>query len=97
MAFDGKFQTGADERRRAPRLGDDSPVYIGQGGLGQMCRLVDVSAGGARVALPAGWSPKTELVLVDPKTGACCVAQLVWRTGRQAGLRFIRRALPSHD
>lgn len=89
---DDTHASGA-ERRSHPRRRDNSPVYVGDGGVARKCALVDVSAGGARIFVGKGVDLPDYVVLVDPRTGLSRRAKLVWRTATEVGVRFLEQGV----
>ena len=83
---------GAD-RRVHPRYRDHSLVYVGDGATARKCVFVDVSEGGARIAVGKGVMLPRDVVLVDPATGFSHRAALVWRTTTEIGVRFVQEGV----
>jgi hypothetical protein len=73
-------------RRRVLRSGR---LAYGEG-LSADCPIRDESVTGARISVGAHPLPR-EVVLVCLSTGVAYEAQVVWRRGQDAGLRFGRR------
>jgi hypothetical protein len=76
----------AAPRRRVLRSGR---LAYGEG-FSAECPIRDESATGARISVGAHPLPR-EVVLVCVSTGVAYEAQVVWRRGQDAGLRFGRR------
>jgi hypothetical protein len=76
------------DRRREVRVSADIDARLLPGGL--VCRITDRSAGGARVRLVQPGVLPTACVLVEWPTGRAHEAQVMWRQGSEAGLRFTR-------
>lgn len=81
------------DRRDHPRYLDRSSVYVGDGGIARKCAFVDVSEGGARIAIGKGAALPHYVILVDPGTGFSHQAAIVWRTGTEIGVRFIQEGV----
>jgi hypothetical protein len=73
-------------RRRVLRSGR---IAYGEG-FSAECPIRDESATGARISIGAHPLPR-DLVLVCVSTGVAYEAQVVWRRGQDAGVRFGRR------
>lgn len=73
-------------RRRVLRSGR---VAYGEG-FSAECPIRDESATGARISIGAHPLPR-DLVLVCVSTGVAYEAEIVWRRGQEAGVRFGRR------
>jgi len=81
--------TGDPCRRRAPRSLAmlDSRFGGASGTTRSPCRIVDISASGARLMLYQDFEPGTAIRLVIPAKGLVD-AHIVWGNGREAGCRF---------
>ena len=78
-----------DDRRASLRIAADTPAIL-RGGVGETHgRLVDVSAGGAMVAVE-GPVPRGAEVTLEAR-GLEVVATVAWETPGQCGLSFHRR------
>jgi len=75
-------------RRRVLRSGQ---LAYGEG-MSADCPIRDESATGARISVGAHPLPR-DVVLVCVSTGVAYEAQVIWRRGQDAGVRFGRRHL----
>ncbi len=82
-----------DETRGAPRRRVLRSGRLAYGdGMSADCPIRDESATGARISVGAHPLPR-EVILVYVSTGVAYEAQVVWRRGQDAGVRFGRRHL----
>ena len=77
----------AKDRRREDRLLVDLDARVLPGGA--PCRILDMSAGGARVRMHTALLAPT-CVLVEWRSGRAYEAQVMWRENGEAGLKFSR-------
>ena len=79
------------QKRAERRLKQDFGALILLGGFARRdCKVVDMSEGGARLAIDGKTElPKTFSVVFAPNaSGKAC--QLVWRNGRMVGVKFVK-------
>ena len=87
------MQTSATsiEQRAHPRYLASRLVFLVDGQRCLKCSLIDVAEGGARISPPPGVELALEnLVMVDSRRRRIHLAKLVWRSGAEAGLQFVR-------
>jgi hypothetical protein len=81
------------EARKAPRkrviLG--GKVVYNEGGFSIDCRIRDLSAGGARIALTVGSIIPTRVVLIDTRSAIAYECEIVWLKAPEFGLKFLSR------
>ena len=82
---------GGKSRREAPRsLTAFDTSLRGSGTASRSpCRIIDISANGARLRLYQDIDPETSIQIVLPVKGPVD-AHIVWANGREAGCRFDR-------
>lgn len=80
---------GFSDQRGYPRSPTTRKVYLADGKAAWKCNLIDVAAGGARVALASGVPSQDGLFMVDPGTRLAHLTRQVWRSDREIGLQFI--------
>ena len=76
--------------RGAPRrrtLSGGTIVY-GDGAYTYACTIREISTSGARIGIAGAIVIPKAFFLIDHKRGTAFEAELVWRNGTQAGLRF---------
>ncbi|HXW25499.1 MAG TPA: PilZ domain-containing protein [Xanthobacteraceae bacterium] len=81
------------ERRTKPRqaLNRDALVCFADGKPIAGCHVCDVSAAGARLALPAGELaklPEEFILVLAPRGKVRRRCRVVWRTAEEVGVRF---------
>lgn len=76
-------------RRASPRAATafDTDLRVPMGGARSPCRIVNISAGGARLMLYQDLPPETSIRIAVPGKGLID-AHIVWADGREAGCRF---------
>jgi hypothetical protein len=80
-------------RRRARRRAVMWPAVIKQGERSWSCTIVNVSTVGARLNLIGAVAPKSRVLLMCDRFGAL-EANMMWRDGMYAGLKFLA---PPHE
>jgi hypothetical protein len=78
---------GTKDRRRDTRAPVDIDARVLPGGY--LCRIVNLSDGGAMLRIPAGVLPPV-FVLVEWPTGRAHEVQVRWREGPEVGVQFRR-------
>lgn len=81
-------RTDGPDRRTHPRCRDQGLIYVGDGSIARRCAFIDISEGGARIAIGRGVEFPTDVVLVDPETGFSRRATVVWRSQTDIGVRY---------
>ena len=85
--------------RRRTRL-RSGKVLKADGAFVLECLMANRSAQGGLMRLPAAVALPDEILIYDDLTGDLVAATVVWRRGRDVGLRFVRlerdHALPCH-
>ena len=82
--------TNNTDERGAPRrrtLTGGKIVY-GDGAYTYDCAIREISTSGARIGIAGGIVIPKAFFLIDQKRGTAFEAELVWRNGTQAGLKF---------
>jgi len=81
---------GGPDRRMSPRVRASVDTVMRSTGVATRspCRIIDISAGGARLRLYEILAPETSIQLALP--GGMVDAWIVWADGREAGCRFER-------
>ncbi len=78
---DGRMAT----RRRTLTCGK---IVYGDGAYTYDCTIREISASGARIGIAGSIVIPRAFFLIDQKRGTAFEAELIWRNGTQAGLRF---------
>jgi hypothetical protein len=85
----------SSNRRKSVRraLGYGAKIVAPDGSWGRDCRVIDVSDGGARLALaePADL-PRNFVLALSERGGAARRCRVVWTTDGEIGVTFERRA-----
>jgi hypothetical protein len=78
------------ERRAAPRKRAllTGHVAYGDGAFSLGCTIKDISATGARIAIPVSRTTPLSMMLIDVRDGIVFDAVLKWRTYNEIGLAF---------
>lgn len=63
-------------------------IVYGDGAYSCDCTIREISTAGARIGIAGGIVIPRAFFLIDHKRGTAFEAELVWRNGMQAGLRF---------
>jgi len=81
---------GGKSRREAPRslTAFDTSLRTATASRSP-CRIIDISAGGARLRLYQDLAPETSIQIVLPLKGPVD-AHIIWANGHEAGCRFDR-------
>jgi hypothetical protein len=77
-----------DDRHRHPRTAVYCSAKLAAAGRTWDCQLLDISAGGAKIRLPAPLDPAAALSLTIGSHGTF-PARLVWRNGQYLGIAFL--------
>ena len=77
------------EKRAYRRYPASRKAYLVVGGEPLRCRLIDIAAGGARIAAPEFANAPPVLHLVDPARRLVHLTRMVWQGDGQMGLQFI--------
>ncbi|HMK88841.1 MAG TPA: PilZ domain-containing protein [Methylocystis sp.] len=79
---------GQDEQRRADRRATFADVWVDPGGTAPATahKLLNISASGAKLAVPDGFAPPENFVLHFGS--ATHFAKVVWRTHAAIGVKF---------
>lgn len=80
---------GGPCRREAPRsrTAFDTSLRSTSTPSRSLCRIIDISSGGARLRLYQDLAPETAIQIALPVSGLVN-AHIVWANGREAGCRF---------
>jgi hypothetical protein len=80
------------DRRTKGRRTVNSPAWADPGGVLPVidCKIIDLSDGGARVAMPAGVELPDAFQLQIDSSRIIGAAEVVWRDQHQVGVRFRR-------
>ena len=80
---------GGRSRREAPRAmtAVDTSLRQNTAGSRSPCRIIDISASGARLRLYQDLAPETSIQIALPTKGLVD-AHIVWANGHEAGCRF---------
>jgi hypothetical protein len=79
-----------EDRRREPRIHVDMPARVYPGAVS--CMVCDRSSGGARLRFAHSVVLPQTVIVVFWHSGQAFEAQVVWRKGADAGLKFLRSA-----
>lgn len=86
--FAAEFEPAQLDRRRTPRAPVSLDAELGRGGLGRtLCRVVDLSAGGARIQTYSSVRRGTTIWLTLPGLGPRA-ADVIWADDFRAGCQF---------
>ena len=86
--FAAEFEPAQLNRRRTPRAPVSLDAQLGQGGLGRtLCKVVDLSAGGARIQTYSALQGGTCIWLTRPGIGPRA-ADVIWADDFRAGCQF---------
>lgn len=77
---------GRGEARRRTLTG--GKIVYGVGAYSFDCTIREISRSGARIGIPGSVVIPKEFFLLDLKRETAFAADLVWRNGREAGVRF---------
>ena len=80
----------SEDRRREPRSLVDLPARVYPGAVA--CTVCDRSASGARLRFAHSVVLPQTIIVVLWQSGQAHEAQVVWREGAEAGLKFLRAA-----
>lgn len=82
---------GGKSRRQAPRSLSAFDTSLRSNGTASRspCRIIDISASGARLRLYQDLDPETSIQIALPTKGLVD-AHIVWANGHEAGCRFDR-------
>ena len=75
------------QRRRGARTIVDWPAVLLRGGARLPCAIVDISRGGAKLAMPNEIPARAYVVLLSEKFGSL-EGYVAWRNGHRAGIAF---------
>jgi hypothetical protein len=77
----------AEERRRQPRLPVHIAAQMNAGGVERQCTVLDISASGARIAVPDPKNiPDRILVRIHGLIHRC---RVIWRSDCEMGVEFV--------
>lgn len=85
-----KKKIGGGRRADRRRLFIDARVVHGDGSSSSSCVIRDLSPDGAKIELAASVSLPKHLFLLESTKWSAYEADLIWRRGDFAGLRFLR-------
>ena len=92
--FAAEFEPAHLDRRRSPRAPVSLDAQLGQGGLGRaLCKVVDLSVGGARLQTYSALRRDTTIWLTLPGIGPRA-ADIMWADDYSAGCRFRESLTP---
>ncbi len=77
------------ERRAHPRMPAARKIYIVDDPRSWKCSLLDVAEKGARLSTAGIKPPPDKFVFVDAGGRRVHLAQVVWRSGAEAGVQFL--------
>jgi hypothetical protein len=78
------------ERRAHPRMPAARKIYVVDDPRSWKCSLLDVAEKGARLSAAGSASPPDQFVFVDAGGRRVHLAQVVWRSGAEVGVQFLR-------
>ena len=64
-------------------------VVHDQGSYSFNCKIRDLTAEGARIAIPAGQALPSEIYLINLRNQTCHKSKVIWLRGAEAGLTFL--------
>ncbi len=87
--FDGTHDTN---RRKSSRRGSESRVWADPGGVLPVidCKILDISANGARVRALHGGELPDQFILKQETTNIIGKADVIWRNGNTVGVKIDR-------
>lgn len=88
LSFTAEFEPAILGRRQSPRAPVSLDARVGRGGLDRaLCRVVDLSTGGARIEMFSALRKDSMIWLTLPHVGHWA-ARVVWSNDFEAGLEF---------